>query len=188
MPPNPQKRQKILGFRPSAAVVADPPPYRARTYRRCAPQGPYDYGLHSSMLRGGCAHGRRSSRPGCGAKWAPQSTLRAFDGGAHGAIAPLSAPTRVNPGHTERCIPSHTQPHAAGGTLSPFLAARAIFVPEFESAGPPFCASGPGGTASNPNTPPPHMYHWIGMAVLYLRCTGFAHGPAITREICSQAC
>ena len=94
------------------------------------------------MLRGGCAHGRSSSRPGCGAKWAPQNTLCTFDGGAHGASAHLSAPIRVNPAHPERRMPSHTQPRAMGATRSLYVAARAIFVPEFESAGSPFCASG----------------------------------------------
>ena len=127
------------------------------------------------MLRGGCAHGRSSSRPGCGAKWARHRTVCAFDGGAHGDSAPLSAPIWVNPGHTERRIPSHTQLHAVGATRPPFMAARAIFVPEFESAGSPFCASGPGGTVSNPNTPPRHMHRWIRMVVPYVRCTGCAH-------------
>ena len=63
------------------------------------------------MLRGGCAHGRSSSRPGCGAKWARHRILCAFDGGAHGASAPLSAPMRVNPGHT-----SEVNPHIANRT------------------------------------------------------------------------
>ena len=77
-------------------------------------------------------------------------------------------------------MPSHTQPRAMGATRSLYVAARAIFVPKFESSGSPFLTSGPGGTADNPNTPPRHMYHWIGMAVLYVRCTGFVHAPAMS--------
>ena len=105
------------------------------------------------------------------------------DGGAHGARATLSAPIWTNPGHPERRIPVHTQPHAVGSTWSSFMAARAIFVPESGSAGAPFFTSGPGGTASNPNKTPLHMYRWIDTVVLYVWCTGFAHAPAEREEL-----
>ena len=135
----------------------------------------YDCGPYLSMKRGACVPRRGSSGPGCGGKWARHRTLCVFDGLTHGASAHLSAPMRVNPWHLKRLIPLHAQPHAAGSTWLPCVAARATFVPKFAPAGSPFFTPGLGGTASNPNTPPLHMHRWIGTAVLYVRCSGFVH-------------